>query len=144
MGWLFGGKKKPKAPVPHLVKAAMTGNTKILEDALLADDITQADKDMALNKVMVYEEIYLAEMLLNAGADPNAKDDIGDTNLNICIYNGFTDTVKLLIKSGADLNSKDAQGKGVRYWAGQSTKSKQREALMALVSTNDNFEELLG
>lgn len=42
-----------------------------------------------------------ARVLLAAGADPNARDDEGDTPLGLCLKNGDSQTAQLLRHCGA-------------------------------------------
>jgi len=55
-----------------------------------------------------YHEINLAKLLIEKGADVNAKDNKGKTPLMHAIG---VDFVKLLIEKGADVNAKDNNGK---------------------------------
>ena len=45
------------------------------------------------------------KMSLKAGADINAKEEYGDTALNLCAENGHLDIVKYLAESGADIEN---------------------------------------
>src|SRR5689334_19781450 len=48
-------------------------------------------------------------LLLDRGADVNARADTGDTPLIRAAANGYTDTVRLLIARGADLSARDSE-----------------------------------
>ncbi len=53
----------------------------------------------------------VAEMLISRGANPNARDDRGQSPLQRAAGNGHDDMVQLLLKHGADINARDAMGK---------------------------------
>ena len=52
----------------------------------------------------------LIHILLNAGADVNAKSKSGNTALMMAARCGCVDVVKLLLEAGADVNAKDDKG----------------------------------
>jgi uncharacterized protein len=49
--------------------------------------------------------------LIDLGADVNVKDDIGQTPLFYAAKKGHIDTCKILVKSGADIDTEDKKGK---------------------------------
>jgi ankyrin repeat protein len=51
------------------------------------------------------------KLLLEAGANPNAKTPDGDTALHLAAFAGKLDIVRALVEGGADMNVKDAAGK---------------------------------
>eukprot|EP00386_Alphamonas_edax_P007983 GDKI01026324.1.p1 GENE.GDKI01026324.1~~GDKI01026324.1.p1 ORF type:complete len:327 (+),score=80.09 GDKI01026324.1:109-1089(+) len=50
---------------------------------------------------------HTARMLLNRGADINARNQLQETPLHIASRYGHTDTVRLLLERGADVHAKD-------------------------------------
>lgn len=56
----------------------------------------------------------MAELLINAGADVNAKDNRGETVLMKAVYDvSHKNIMKQLIEAGADVNAKDNEGETV-------------------------------
>lgn len=51
--------------------------------------------------------VLLAEILLQHGANVNAKNDYGKTPLHEAAEEGDIDTVELLLRYGADVNTRD-------------------------------------
>jgi ankyrin repeat protein len=51
------------------------------------------------------------KVLLEAGADPDAKTPDGDTALHLAAYGGKLDIVRALVEGGADMSVKDGAGK---------------------------------
>ena len=56
------------------------------------------------------------QKLLSGGADPNARDEIGEPILLLGAYNGNTEVVKLLLEKGADVNVKRADDGTTALW----------------------------
>jgi len=64
--------------------------------------------------------VEIARLLLEHGADPNARDMYGVTPLHLATYWGHLDVVKLLLEHGADPNAKEKLGgETPLYWAVQ-------------------------
>jgi len=60
------------------------------------------------------------EALLEAGADANAKDNVGETALMRAARTGDSDTVQALLDAGADVNAKEERaGETVLMLAGE-------------------------
>jgi ankyrin repeat protein len=60
----------------------------------------------------------VVSMLLRSGADPNfTHNTYGITLLMIAVGNNDRDMSFLLCESGADLQAKDAEGTGVKFYA---------------------------
>ena len=65
--------------------------------------------------------IETGEVLIEAGADVNAKATNGSTALIIAAGGGHTETVKALLDAGADVNAKDYSGFTALSWVGDQT-----------------------
>jgi uncharacterized protein len=62
----------------------------------------------ALHGVAGEEQFEMAEFLLDAGADPNTKNDEGITPLHLAVY---PEMVELLVHRGADINVRSKDGR---------------------------------
>ncbi len=56
------------------------------------------------------ENPHVIESLLKAGANPNAKDNIGHPALHVAVMRGNTQKIQLLLKYGADIESRNTLG----------------------------------
>jgi len=65
-------------------------------------------------------DIYWAARLLEAGADPNAKDNGGCSPLGRAARKGRGDICRLLAAKGADVNARDGEGETVLMKAAAS------------------------
>jgi len=61
----------------------------------------------ALHGVAGEEQFEMAEFLLDAGADPNARNDVGISPLHLAVY---PEMVELLVRRGADINVRSKDG----------------------------------
>jgi len=65
----------------------------------------------ALHRASMHGHTDVAEILLEAGANVNAKDDIrGKTALHCAARNRHMDVARLLLEAGADVNARDGNG----------------------------------
>ena len=65
---------------------------------------------MSLFAAVAQRNLALVQELINAGADVNQADPIGDTPLMNASENGLIEIAKVLIAAGADINKRDVYG----------------------------------
>ena len=70
-----------------------------------------------LYRAVLSGNTQMAELLIDKGADVNAKDDCGFTPLRWATMLGRKDIVEFLIAKGADVNAKDYNGWTPLHWA---------------------------
>ncbi len=76
----------------------------------------------------------IVQWLLDRGADPQAQDDLGKNALFYAAQNGHTDTLKLLLSKGVNINSRDKRGE-TPLIAMLKTTAPINQTLMLLISS---------
>ena len=61
--------------------------------------------------------IELSKLLIEKGANIEAKDNNGDTPIILASLSGFFDTVELLVERGADMEVKGKNGHTPLFWS---------------------------
>jgi ankyrin repeat protein len=64
----------------------------------------------ALQYAVESGDIKICELLVENGANPNLKDNIGLTSLHSAVYHKKTKICKILVENGADVDAKDKNG----------------------------------
>jgi ankyrin repeat protein len=98
-----------------LFNAAASGNAELLAKVLsLGLDVNQKNTVVPLLNWTIAnvndekKAAAVVELLLKAGADPNARDGMEETALFKCAYK--TELVQPLLRAGADINARDRDG----------------------------------
>ena len=107
------------------------------------EQATSEDKDgvTPLHKAAANNRYKTAEVLLNNGADVNAKNKYGWTPLHLAAFNNASATAEVLLKQGADVNAKDKYGFTPLHDAAEKDASATAEVLLkrgADVNAKDN------
>lgn len=111
--WACYSQKAPReTTVLHL--AARFGATDTATDLLTNHgiqgcDVRNSHDQSPLMWAVVFGNLDIVQMLLDAGADPNSKDKNGRTPLSLAAENGFTAIIEALLKNNRLEMGGDAQ-----------------------------------
>jgi len=87
-------------------------------------DATDAQKLMSAYLAKGEDHRRTAEMLINKGADVNAKDSHGDTPLHYAAQTGWKFLAGLLIATGADVSAKGKDGRTALHYAAEKVNTR--------------------
>ncbi len=108
----------------------------VLLDMLLETVYSKVTKQEALNAALlgVSEKglVEMVELLLDRGADMNARDIFGNTSFMLCVKEGHFKGVQELSRRGADYRLKNKDGKSAYEMAKARGSSEVREHLRSL------------
>lgn len=104
-----------------LLCAAETGNREVVGVLLsLRSDLLHIVASFTAANEDAYEDSGGLELLLNMGADFNAKDTVGRTPVSYAAGNGLNHNTSLLLKNNADPNLKDKAGRTPQSYAAEN------------------------
>jgi uncharacterized protein len=109
---------------------------------LLEEGVSPVAKNTALHVASRNGHTEIVEMLLEKGADVNAKTNEGITALIRASEKGHTETVARLLEKGADVNAKDSDGWTALMWASRNGHAETVTILLeegADVNAKDNY-----
>src|SRR5581483_4214686 len=90
--------------VPKLVSKAMSGDAPAIKQLLLKNPSQETKNEALVEAVMAKHDEALGA-LLDGGADPDSKDELGNEALSIAIRKEDAVAVALLLAHKADLNA---------------------------------------
>ncbi|KAI6777534.1 uncharacterized protein J7T54_004255, partial [Emericellopsis cladophorae] len=101
--------------------AALAGGHKVTAAALLGlPSMTCDGVDIfEVARALANGHGPLAQLLLNNGADFNARDKFGRTELMLASQDGHEEVARLLIEKGADVHARDSDGRTALIWASE-------------------------
>ncbi len=138
--YVTGGAVAVVTPAHPFVRAAQEDNLEELTALISETDVNMRDKrsrTTALEHAVRNANREMVQFLLAAGADPNAKDAVGQTVLMTLDEDATADLVWDLINSGAKVNLQDVGGNTpLMELAG----SKNVEAIKALLDAGARLE----
>ncbi len=94
------------AEVHERVRAGdLAGVRELLENDLSAKDAVDGQGRTPLSWAARGSNLEIVTLLLEKGADPNARDGGGATPLHVMAYRGFTEGARVLLAKGADVEA---------------------------------------
>ena len=141
--------KQDKEELSKELLKSIRENNVIKVDTLLraGADVNRKERNdgMAPLHVAASEgQVAIAKMLLDAGADKNAKDSDNQTPLQIAAFNGELEIVKMMLDAGADVNTHDDQGRSALHDASEEGRTAIVKLLLdagGLVNERDNNDD---
>ena len=117
-----------KAPDISIHKAADDGNIEAIKQHIAAG--TDVNSNYEWTPLHAAANKETAELLIDKGADINAKDDTGGTPLFWAALEGNEEVAELLIRQGADVNAAGPKGWTALHWAVAMAQKKSVELLI--------------
>lgn len=105
-----------------LILAVQLGNPKIVEKLLQAGSQVDTAEPISGNSALHTAVLHafnteIVELLLNAKADVNAKNKLGNSALHCAVERADFEMVKFLVDSGADVNARNSLGRTALHLA---------------------------
>ncbi|MCJ1347463.1 hypothetical protein MMC31_005688 [Peltigera leucophlebia] len=110
------------------------------EDNFLFKDLIDIAKPVYYASAMGLETVV--PLLLEKGANVNAKTGDGKTALQIAAKNGHTTIARLLLDRGADVDSEDSRGRTPLYWAAVENHITVMRLLLARNANEDKINRV--
>ena len=108
----------------------LTHLTTFLDKTEVGDDEREIEDSTPLHAAALANARQTAEVLLQNGADINAKDDEGATSLHFAALANARQTAEVLLQNGADINAKDDEGATSLHFAALANARQTAEVLL--------------
>lgn len=151
--------------VPAFIIAANSGNREVVQKLLAAGANINIRSPLyynstALMEVAANQDLDMAKLLIDSGADVHLRDSFGDPAMNWAAYYGYAPLVDLLVKNGARWDVESENGSAIdvamKQWndpllsyfikegAGQALEGMEKELAQAIrLSSSEALTRLL-
>lgn len=132
------------AAASDIADAARAGDSDAVLELLAGDadpNLAQVDGTTALHWASRYDDIALAQALVEAGADAQARNRYDVSPLGLAATNGSARMISLLLDAGADANEAGIEGETVLMTAARTGNVEAVEVLLDRGALVDQTEE---
>ena len=117
-----------------LIDAATKGDLRAVSELLAKGAVVDLKEGKygrtALMRAVGNNHLNIVKILIEKGADVNARDHDGDTSLTIASSDGHVEVVKELLENGADVNARNSSGESSLWKACFSVNTEVAEILL--------------
>jgi uncharacterized protein len=146
--WFFYHQRQNNCTVEAFVDAAFFGKSDVIYTAISQDidvNVISSNGEAALHKAIRSNQLSIVRILLEAGANPNLKEESIQAYTPLMIALNYAkishDIFQVLLEAGADINSSSSQGKTVLMLAVFKLNTKAVRQLLELGADFNAKEE---
>ena len=141
--WLHAVDDEGLTPLARVTNCCHMALTEVLLRRETEDRSVSLSGSSTLHKASYIGLPEAVNVILNDGADPNARDKYGEAPLHKAVRQGHERVVALLLKKGADVNVADVFGLTPLHWAAMTGNIEISDMLLDEDADPDRLSEFL-
>lgn len=141
--WLRTVDDEGLTPLARVTSCCHMALTEVLLRREAEDSSVSLSGSSTLHKAAYIGLPEAVNVILNDGADPNARDKYGEAPLHKAVRRGHENVVALLLNNGADVNAADVFGLTSLHWAAMTGHTEITDKLLDHGADPDHLSEFL-